>query len=137
MSLFSVIVSDDLHESVLSLITTFGSIVSNFDPDYDDPDNKKNEPYVFVRELCFQVLAPLLSSIMLSSKGSIESLTTLDIDLLKIRMTLLFEDIGASPGEVTVEAESKTKNFEKKRPVKNKRAKRDFGAGFEEGGWEI
>uniref|UniRef100_A0A7S4K262 TOG domain-containing protein n=2 Tax=Odontella aurita TaxID=265563 RepID=A0A7S4K262_9STRA len=136
------LISAVLHESALSLLTTLGGIAGNFDPQFDDPEDEDNEPYVLARKLCVDEVCPRLREQLDGSAVRVAKLTEEEVDLYRSPEGILFKPAGgdSEAGEAATAsaaggASDKGKNAEKKRG-KGRKAKGDFGAGFEEEEWE-
>ena len=123
-----------IHEAALSLILTLGQLAGCFDPEYDDPDDEDLYAFAVSRSLCVDYMVKDLATRYNLKTTEIEALTQYDIDLSQSQEGVLFR--SDSKDEGVKETDKVTKNADKKRPVKGKKQKGDFGAGFEEEEWE-
>lgn len=132
------VLSHVVHESALSLISTLGIIGGKFDPDFDDEGEVDNEPFAFARKICVDNISPRLASNLFATLKMVGALTSKDLGLYKSSAGVLYVDeltARTSHGE-GASGRSGSANADRKRPVKGRKGKGDFGAGFEEEEWE-
>lgn len=126
--------SNALHESALSLVSSLGGIGASFDPEIDDPADAEMKPYVFAQRLCTKYLASRFAVALSKSLKKTEELTEKDVALYKTPMGVLFREAGAGK---TDGSEATSGNAEKKKVGgKSRRGKGDFGASIEDEEWE-
>ena len=126
----SLVIGLSIYESTLSLIMTLGSMGGNFDPEFDDPEDEELSAFACARSICVDHLAKILAEKLARSTKAVQALSLDDIDLYRSPEGILFD--SGSGGEKI----SESGNAEKKRPVKNRKGKGDFGAGLEDEEWE-
>jgi HEAT repeat protein len=124
------IVSDGLHQSALSLVSSMGTIGSSFDPEINDPEDEDMKPYVFAQKLCTEDVASRFATVLKISLAKVEAFSEEDIDLYKSPMGLPFHGSNARDenGSESGHAEMV------KSGSKSKRGK--GGASFEDEEWE-
>ena len=131
------IISDALHQSALSLVTSIGVIGSSFDPEINDPEDPEMKPYVFAQALCTKDIASRFSKALRSSLEKVEAFSEKDIDLYKSPMGLPFHDNDTGSTNGGAADSDKANHVQKKKSGgKSKRAKGDFGASLEDEEWE-
>lgn len=128
------ILGTTIHEAALSLIVSLGSLAGNFDPEFDDPDDDELAPFAFARYLCIEYIAPKFASKLMQCTMAIEAFTSYDLDLYRSKDGVLVADVTNNGDKI--ERSKNIQNVDKKRPVKSRKQKGDFGAGFEEEEWE-
>jgi len=99
------VLSDSIHNAALSLITTFGVIGGNHDPEFSD-DEEDFKLYEFCWKLCVDDLAPLLSDRLGNVLKKIECLSPDDVDLFTSRAGVPYKKMDAS---LKIEKEVKNK----------------------------
>ena len=75
-------ISNTLHESALSLVSSLGGIGASFDPEINDPVDVDMKPYVFAQKLCTECLASKFAAALTKSMEEAEKLIDTDIVLI-------------------------------------------------------
>eukprot|EP00562_Extubocellulus_spinifer_P003852 CAMPEP_0178537748 /NCGR_PEP_ID=MMETSP0696-20121128/36753_1 /TAXON_ID=265572 /ORGANISM="Extubocellulus spinifer, Strain CCMP396" /LENGTH=3016 /DNA_ID=CAMNT_0020169993 /DNA_START=19 /DNA_END=9069 /DNA_ORIENTATION=- len=134
----ALIISCVIHEAALSLISSLGAIGGNFDPEYGNETNEDEEPYAFSYRICVKDLSVRFASTLMTSLEDVRSLEAKDVALFRSPSGILFVG-GSGPTAPSLEQSSAadvSKNAVKKRAVRSRKGRGDFGAGFEEEEWE-
>lgn len=109
------LVSESLHRSALSLLSTLGGIACSFDPTLDDADDDDMKAHVVARQLCVDELAVRLATNLKSSLAKVEALSEEKVALFKSPMGSLF-------GEATGDGDSGSNAAAKKGAGKGRRS---------------
>eukprot|EP00978_Attheya_sp_CCMP212_P014376 scaffold36531_cov52-Attheya_sp.AAC.4 len=128
-------ISPIIHEAAISLLTTLGGMAGNADPEYDDPEDEQIQPFIFARRVCVEELPILMANKLTTVMSLVEAITTSDTDLYKSANGILYQD-DSEPTSSNGPNATISSNAEKKRPVKTRKNKGDFGSGFEDEEWE-